>query len=388
MRTYQVISADGHNEIPVDRWASWVPVQHRDRLPRLVMHPDGSEKWRVEAGGEAWERSTSGNVVADWDYDQFVPNKPKYYRPDGSRRPGTGDAVQRLREQDLDGVDAEVLFPPVYSPVFFRNGLKTKDRDAHMATIRGYNDFLAQEYCAVAPDRLIGVGILPETGVEDAIAEMERCRKLGLRTVTLAMWPNGGISYVPEDDRFFAASLDTDMRLSPHGTFGGVKPMPPGSASLTRDNLLASGGQGPSYTIGQLIVNGVFDKYPKLQVYFAETQAGWLPHALAWGDEFFRRWNHYVGVHLKKMPSEYYRDHCRFSFIVDRLAMRLRQYIGTEMLMWGTDFPHSVGTFPHTRRWLEDLFEGVPEQTRRQVLVDNVCDFFGLDPEKALTPTP
>jgi predicted TIM-barrel fold metal-dependent hydrolase len=56
--------------------------------------------------------------------------------------------------------------------------------------------------------------------------------------------------------------------------------------------------------------------------------------------------------------------------------------------MWGSDFPHSVGTHPHSRQFIEELFEDVPERERHQVLVDNVCDFFGLDPEKELTPTP
>jgi predicted TIM-barrel fold metal-dependent hydrolase len=387
-KRYQVISADGHNEVPVDRWIHRVPEEHRHAMPQLVKHEDGADKWRIEIDGQRWERSASGNLVADWDYDEFVPDRPRYYREDGSRRPGSGDALQRLQEQDRDGVDAEILFPPVYSPIFFRNALKEVDVDAHKAFIRGYNDWLADEYCSVAPDRLIGVAMLPETGVDDAIAEMAHIKAKGLRSVAPAVWPNGSAFYEPDDDRFFAASLDLDVKLSPHGTFGGVRPIPPGSASLSRDTLAASGGGGPSYTIGQLIVYGVFDRFPTLQVYFAETQAGWLPHALNWTDEFYRRWNHYVGLELSRLPSEYYRDHCKFSFIVDRMAMTLRQYIGTDMLMFGTDFPHSVGTFPYTRDWIEDLFEGVPDDVRHQVLVENVCEFFGLDPNAEVSATP
>jgi len=387
-RRYQVISADGHNEIPADRWVHRVPEKHRDKMPKLVKHDDGADKWRIEIDGQRWERSASGNLVADWDYDEFLPAKPRYYREDGSRRPGSGDAIQRLQEQDLDGVDAEILFPPVYSPIFFRNALKDVDVDAHRAFIRGYNDWLAEEYCSVAPDRLVGIAMLPETGVDDAIKEMEHVKKLGLRGVALAVWPNGSMFYEPQDDRFFAASLDLGVKLSPHGNFGGVRPVPPGSASLSRDTLAASGGAGPGYTIGQLIVYGVLDRFPNLQIYFAETQAGWLAHSLSWLDEFYRRWNHYVDLDLPRMPSEYYRDQIKFSFIVDRMAMTLRHYIGTEMLMFGTDFPHSVGTFPHTRDWIEDLFENVPEDVRYDVLVKNCADFYGLDVNAELTPTP
>jgi uncharacterized protein len=388
-RKYNVISGDGHNEIPMERWRHWVPEKHWDTLPKLGRNDAGGEQWVIETHGERWVRSSSGNVVADWDYDEFLPTRPKYYREDGSRRPGTGDAIQRLQEQDLDGLDAEVLFPPIYSPHFFKNGLKKIDADAYRSFIRGYNDFMSEEYCAVAPDRLVGVALLPETGVDDAIAEMRHIKERGLRAVSLVNWPNGSEWYEPDDDRFFAAALDLDVKLAPHGSFGGRRPIPPGTASLTRDTIFSvAGGGGCTYAIGQLIGYGVFDRYPDLQIYFAETQAAWLPHTLDFTDDHYRRWNHYIDLDLPMMPSDYYLKHCKFGFVVDRLAMAFRDYIGIEMLMFGTDFPHSVGSFPHTRDWLEDLFEGVPEADRRKVLVDNVVDFFGLDVDADLTPTP
>lgn len=388
MQKYEVISADGHLEVPMESWIDWVPIQHRDFMPRLIRSDDGQERWRIEAHGEVWERNCSGNLVADWDYDEFVPGKSRYLDSEGAKRPGTGDAVQRLREQDIDGIEAEVLFPPVYSPLFFKHDLKRKDRDGYLSFIRGYNSFLA-DYCHIAPDRLIGVAMMPETGVDDAIAEMVRSRELGLRAMAPTMWPNGSIQFEPDDDRFFAAAIDVGMRVTPHMDFGGVKPSPPGGASKTVDNILAGiQTPGPAYTIGQLIVNGVFDRFPNLRVYFAETHAGWLPYTLMWVDEVYPRWNHFVGVEIKKMPSEYWRDNCLFGFVADRLAMKLWRYIGVHMLMFGSDFPHSVGTFPYTRETLDDLFEGVSPDIRRQVLVGNPCEFFGLDPDADLTPTP
>ena len=93
--------------------------------------------------------------------------------------------------------------------------------------MRAYNTYLGEEYCSVAPDRLIGNAMVLETGVDDAIEEMTRCKEIGLRSATLRVWPNGGDRYQPEDDRFFAASLDMDMKLSPHVNFGGPVTIPP-----------------------------------------------------------------------------------------------------------------------------------------------------------------
>ncbi len=385
MRNYQVISADGHVETPAENLLPYIPEKYRDQAPVLFTKDDGTEWWRV---GD-WERNSVGNLVCDLPYDEFTsPTGARYHNMDGSLRPGTGDAVTRLKEQDKDGIDAEVLYPPVYMGSFIRL-LATKDVEAYKSIVRAYNTYLGEEYCSVAPDRLIGNAMVLETGVDDAIEEMRRCKEMGLPSVSLRLWPNGGDDYDPEDDRFFAASLDMDMKMSPHVNFGGpaisFQPI-----NVTKRFVLRMGANlgGMMSTIGDLIYNGVFDKFPDLNFYFAETQAGWLPHSLNWADEFFVRWYSFYDLKLPHLPSEYVTQHCKFSFIADRLAMELRQYIGVDLLMWGSDFPHSVGTYPHSKEVIEELFDGVPEKERRKVLVDNACDFFGLDPKADLTPTP
>jgi len=207
MGKYKVISGDGHVEVPID-FSSRVPARFKDVVPKLVRREDGTEYWQM---GE-YMRENIGNLYCDLSFDQFTPNNTqRYHFNDGTSRPGTGDAVQRLREQDKDGIDAEVLFFPIFGPAFLRK-LLPKNKDAYLACVQAYNTFLGQEYCAVAPDRLIGNAMMPECGVDDAVAEMERCRKMGLRAVSLTMWPNGAPDPKPElDDRFWAALLDTDM---------------------------------------------------------------------------------------------------------------------------------------------------------------------------------
>ena len=136
------------------------------------------------------------------------------------------------------------------------------------------------------------------------------------------------------------------------------------------------------------MVNLPIHRFPDLKFYYAESFASWLPHWLNFVDEFYMRWYKFQDLPLNKLPSEYVRDHCRFSFIHDRTAMTFRYQIGLDLLMWGSDFPHSVSSFPDTHEVLGELFEGVPDNEKHQILVENVCTFFGLDPNKELTPTP
>src|SRR4029077_12718935 len=140
-----------------------------------------------------------------------------YWNDDGTPVAGTGDASQRLREQDFDGIDAEGLYPPVLIRRYIEN---ISDKDAYLAMVRAYNTFLAEDYCSIAPDRLIGNAVIPITGTEDAITEMKRVKSLGLRSVCLAQLPAGEPTPSTDDDVFWHAALEAGMAITAHGGMG------------------------------------------------------------------------------------------------------------------------------------------------------------------------
>ena len=159
---------------PTD-FVAYIPEKHRGSAPRLITKDDGTEWWQLDE----WERDSIGPLVCDLPYDEFVlPIGARYHTMDGAPRPGTGDAAQRLREQDRDGIDAEVLYPPFFLGGFIRL-LATKDEEAYKSILRAYNTYLGEEYCSVAPDRLIGNAMVLETGVDDAIEEMTALQRDG-----------------------------------------------------------------------------------------------------------------------------------------------------------------------------------------------------------------
>src|SRR5438477_12740560 len=111
-------------------------------------------------------------------------------------------------------MDAEVLFAAmVAGPVFWRN---IAHDEVYRAVIRGYNDWPAEEYCSVAPDRLIGMGVIPITNVDDALAEMKHCKKLGLNGVPLCALPNGK-GYPPSaNHQVWAVAVDMPIPVTVH----------------------------------------------------------------------------------------------------------------------------------------------------------------------------
>lgn len=382
-RHYRVISCDGHLEIPPDGWMRHLAPEHHERVPRLVPLRTGGEGWLVEGlpmihNGQNVSAGRPLKVLGQ-----------SYWNEDGSPVAGTGDAAQRLREQDADGLDAEVLYPPVFISRYIEN---ISDREAYVAMVRAYNDFLAEDYCSVAPDRLIGNAVLPTTSVDDAIAEMHRAESIGLRSLSLAQFPNGTGLPSPEDDKFWEAALASSMAVTAHGGFGDrMSPLFLGSAMGTFDlvqSITSRAMPVPVALIARMMVAGTLDRFPELRIYLAETNAGWMPEAFFVMDDSYALFRDWYGASFPFKPSEYAEKHFFFGIVRDPLAIQLRDHLPVRNLMFGSDFPHSVTSYPETSMWLDRIFDGAPDELREHVLLRNPCSYFGLDPEADLTPTP
>jgi predicted TIM-barrel fold metal-dependent hydrolase len=387
-RQYTLISADGHLEVPPERWTHRVPQKYRDRAPHTIQLPDGGDALMIE-GQPLLEANfldlRAGHASGTW--------QPFGIKVDNAA--GTGSPEQRVREQDQDGIDAEILFAAmVAGPVFWRN---IAHDVAYKAVVRGYNDWLAEEYCSVDPDRLIGMGVMPITNVEDAITEMEHCKNLGLKGVLLGGLPNGRGYPTPEDDRFWAAALDLDMPVTAHvqlyrtgaraaqPTFKYPKEDPVIMQRLRRPFLewLTNFGLPPALGMTQLVLAGVFERFPKLNILFAETRLGWVPFWLEHMDLWYQRhlgWaEEYLGFKpLKHPPGHYVRQNIHFTVQYERVAVEQRHHVGTNHIMFATDFPHIENEWPNSRPIIDEIYANVPEAEKAKIWAGNAVDFFRL----------
>jgi len=280
------------------------------------------------------------------------------------------------------------------------------DRDAYLAVVRGYNDFLALDYCAVDPDRLIGLGVIPWSGIDDALAELEHCKKIGLKGVMLGTFPAGKGYPSPEDDRFWKAALDMQMPLTAHEQFDRSGPRsgphlkyPSASPEIIakipelRDfcgQMVKFGRLGGVNAI-QMVLDGVCDRFPNFEFFFAETQIGWIPFYLEMCDVRYHRhslWaEELLGFKpLKSTPGEYVREHFHWGFQHDMVGMGLRHQIGVDHVMWAIDFPHQDSEWPHSMSLIDNMFDGVPHEETVKMVCQNAIDFFHLD-GVAVTPT-
>jgi len=390
-RNYRYVSADSHLEIDSKHWLGRVPAKYRDYAPRLVRQPNGSDAWTI--GDKITRPAAAADLYGGKGRDQYVPFEGRY---EGT--PGTGSAEQRLREQDQDGIDAEVLFPSQQGgPKFWR---RVEDDDAYKAIVRAYNTWLKEEYCAVNRERLIGVGILPLVNdVADVIEELEFCAGAGFKTVLLQGFPTGKAHPSDEDDPFWVRSLELNMPISVHVDLertgerkGPLFKYPKESdeimKKLTQDLVYQVGRFGPSRGNGaiaavQWVLSGLFDRFPKLRIFFAENQIGWIPFFLQGADVRYDRHHHWahrlLGLKpLRRPPSEFIREYFYWGFQFDRVGVELRHKINVDRLMWGSDFPHQESDWPESLRIIDKNFTGVPDAEKHKMVCGNAIDFFHL----------
>jgi predicted TIM-barrel fold metal-dependent hydrolase len=391
-RTYGYISGDSHLEVLPSRWAPHVAAVHRDAAPKDPKPFTTADGTVVMPYGGLGGREYPDSV-------EIGPNV--------GDRPGMGSPEQRVGELDTDGLDAEILFSGAQGPVAWRATIK--DDDAYKAVVRGYNEFLWEEYCSAAPDRLLGLGMMPVTGVDDAIAEMEYCVRNGLLGVQLNAFPAGQSHPSPEDDRFWAASVDLRCPVTVHVEFNH-----PTVASAAHNGVSArsygGGLAGPTFLyakqpeqgfldiiqryakygfrgslhVAQMIWAGVFDRFPDFQIYFAETQVGWIPNFLEQMDQHYVRHQkaaeQLLGLPaLKQLPSEYVKEHVYWGFVYNPVGVRaMHREVGVDRIMWSSDFPHAESDWPNTAKALEESFAGIPEDAKQKMLTGNAVDFFHL----------
>jgi hypothetical protein len=148
VQRYRYFSADSHFECPPDMWTHRVPKPYRERAPRRVKLPNGKDII-VEEGRSITFRGT--NQFAGKSIETFSP-----VELDFDNAVGAGTPQQRLKEQDQDGIEAELLFASE------ARNTAIQDKAAFLAIVQGFNDYFIEEYCGIAPDRLVGVAVMPE----------------------------------------------------------------------------------------------------------------------------------------------------------------------------------------------------------------------------------
>jgi predicted TIM-barrel fold metal-dependent hydrolase len=390
MADYDIVDGDCHILEPPDIWRNWLPKELQDKAPRLVKDVDGGDAWQFAGGADPDPIglvSTPGKP-----FDEFRWTGVTY---EDARR-GCYVGAERLADMDIDGVDAEILFPPQRTVGHFLGD----DDDAFvLAGIAAYNNFLWEEFCAPDRDRLIGMAQMPSTGIDDAVDALRKAKARGFKGVVTSCWPSGGDSISDADDPFWSAASDEGIPVCIHinlasrrarqsqrraaeaaaskgggGIYGG---------KAAKANAKAVAGLGSVFstvpsTIGQLIFTGTFERFPDLHVAMIETGVGWIPHFLEQIDDRYWRNRSWGNIPIKEPPSFYWFRNMSATFITDRNGVENRYGVGVDNMMWSSDYPHHGNDWPYSRMTIDSMMSSIDRDERRRIVGANAARIFGL----------
>jgi predicted TIM-barrel fold metal-dependent hydrolase len=396
MKKLAIVSTDSHAGPRVETYRDYLESRYHEDLDQLVEEEreylDITSKIGVYSEAQLEVVDTegaigSGGVEGAWDLDR------------------------RLKEMDREGIAAEVFLQghQSASTPFFGAINRYYPAELRMAGVRAYNRWQA-DMLDGAGGRLIGViEQTPVADLDEVVREVRWAGERGFRGLAFSSVSDPAVPQPPLHDPYWEqlwkAAADYSLALvihvglgSPQGTTfelfrqraqsikGGDYDRNSAERSVNlmeaddpRMRELFALNYSPRQALWQLMVGGVFDRYPNLHFIPTEARADWVPETLAHMDARFEA----GGTPLTRRPSEYWAEQCfAGASFIHRHEVENRHAIGVRTLTFGRDYPHPEGTWPNTKDWLRAAFAGVPEEEARLILGENAMRCYGVDRER------
>lgn len=357
-----VFSADSHIMEPADLFLEGLPASLKD-------HAIHSRK-----EGEYLITGTKDKII-----HRLRVGQHREKELGDSQRRGIREIPGRLEDMELEGIDAEICFPSLGLWLYCLD-----DPEAEAASARLYNDW-NDRFLGDHPDRFVRCGMLPVLDFSNTLAELDYLASKGFRAAMLpATTPVNLPKYNDEAwDPVFARAAALGIVFVMHtgtGLATVVVERGPGAAIINYANQMNDAQRSVMY----LAAGGVLDRNPGARVAFIESGASWLVALAERMDEVSVAHANFVRPKLDRMPSRIIDDQVWASFQHDRacIASAASGLPGAKNIMWGSDYPHAEGTFPISRRIVDELFEGiaVSDAVRRDILGLNAARLFGIEP--------
>ena len=373
MAGYRVISSDSHVFEPADLWSSRIEPKYRDRCPRIVRTDDGSDWWYCDG---LQGQGVGGGAQVGIRFEE--PDKLSHRDVIENVRPGGYVPEEHIKDMDLDGIDVGIIYPTAGLHHY-----KVVDGELVTAVFRTYNDWLG-EFCQADPERLKGIAMVNVDDVKAGATELERCVKLGMAGAMIPVYLPDGKSYSsPEYEVLWSTAQGAGMTLAFHiGT----------NRSSSRDTARVGVDTTPGAyanldywvreTLADLIFNGVFERFPGLKIVAVEHELAWAAHFLEQMDYTYNQrppgddWKRFNNDML---PSDFFHRNVFLSFQESALGVRLRDVIGVDNLLWGSDYPHFESTFPRSREILGELLAGCTDEEKAKIAGGNAARVYHID---------
>jgi len=375
-RYYTVISVDDHLVEPPHMFEGRLPARLQDRAPRIVENPDGSQSWQWE--NTAYPQIAICAVVGrpkdrwGWEATRFEDT-----------RLGCYDPAARIRDMDLDGVQASLNFPSFMPGMAGHNFfVDAGDPELGVACVRAWNDWFFEEWYSAYPDRIIPCGITWLGDPEIAAAEVRRNAARGFRALSFINAPSQiGLPDLRSGhwDPLLRACEETGTVICLHVGSDDWSASPPG-ASVDVGAICFP--LAAYRTAADWLWSGVPTRFANLKIAMSEGGLAWVPMLM---DRITYVMDHSAATNTEQWgdksmhPNDVLRRNFHFCAIEFGSGMDLRHRIGIDNIMVESDYPHADSSWPHTQEALRTALCGMGADEIRKITWQNAARLFRFD---------
>jgi predicted TIM-barrel fold metal-dependent hydrolase len=297
---------------------------------------------------------------------------------------GGWDPTERSRVLDLLGFDAQLVFG-TFGTLLYKG---RESLDLYVGT-SAFNRAMA-DFCSHDP-RLLAVANIPLKDPKKATVAATEAIEAGCAAVMVPSTPAGDLAPThPDLDPFWDVLSESDTPFVLHVGGGGKlldrafhnNNMPVtdhlgGGENIRSKDYLAIH-HSPEVFLGALILDGLFDRFPKLRGGCIEQGAGWVVswlHHLDGAVRSFSRTEEPL-QRLAMKPSDYVRKHLKFTPFPGEPVGWMIEQAGAELFMFSSDYPHPEGTRDPLGKF-EATLDGVSAADRAKFFAGNFAELLG-----------
>ncbi len=262
------------------------------------------------------------------------------------------DVNARLEFMDNEGVEAAMLYPSL--------GVMVEQQLAHSAeatyaNLCAFNRWLEDDWGYATQGRIFSVPMLSLIDLDLALAELDRVLKAGARAIHLRTGPAFGRSHASAYfDPFWARLEEANVPLAMHSSFSqyhelfsvhwGEKPNPTYTEITPFQSYLGTGARPMMDTLAAMVLQGLFNRFPKLKVLAVEGGSFWLGDLMKQMDKGHLTANgSKLAPGLKAKPSEILAQHLYIAPFPEDDVIGLAEFFPTDHILLGSDYPHPEG---------------------------------------------
>lgn len=378
-----IFDVDAHIDPPHDMWKEYLPSHLKDRAPKII-HEDDGDYIEFEGNRRPFMmiNNQAGREGKNFKMKGRLSDVRKIWDPE-----------TRLADMDADGMD--------YALMFGGGPLGSFDNELYIASYIAYSDWV-MDFASHAPDRLFPVGYVPARDVDETVEHVKRLAKKGFRAINLPAFPQnpdawktssgiaalkdgqvsaltgdpkGELQYSdPEWDKLWKVMVDNDMAVTFH--LGARVPRFGDKRYFLADMPMSK--LAMAEPIGIFIYNYIFDRFPDLRIASVESGVGWFAWFAEYLDRTWEKQRYWTESELKNPPSYYMDRNVYGSFIQDRAGILNRNLPGGKNIMWSSDYPHPVSSWPNSRKTADEMFAEATPEEREAVLSGNAKRVWNL----------